>query len=84
MYWYNSWRKTSTAFNYLLEAANYEMDLKFISREMYAQKTTDEFLDRSKKNFPDIILFLKEAQEKKEKKAQAKYWNMQMGRNIRI
>jgi 1-aminocyclopropane-1-carboxylate deaminase/D-cysteine desulfhydrase-like pyridoxal-dependent ACC family enzyme len=38
--------------NTLLEAVNYEMDLKFISREMYAQKTSNEFLDTIKKEFP--------------------------------
>src|SRR5215203_4181377 len=35
----------------LLEAANYEMDLKFVSREAYAQKTTNEFLESIKKEF---------------------------------
>ena len=38
--------------NTLLEAANYEMDLKFISREKYAQKNSDEFLESIKKEFP--------------------------------
>jgi len=36
----------------LREAVNYDMDLKFISREMYAQKTTSEFLETIKKEFP--------------------------------
>jgi len=36
----------------LREAANYEMDLKFISRDTYAQKTSNEFLDTIKKEFP--------------------------------
>ena len=36
----------------LLEAANYEMDLKFISRETYAQKDSNEFLESIKKEFP--------------------------------
>ena len=40
----------------LLEAANYEMDLKFISREMYSQKTTDEFLGSIKKEFPGYYI----------------------------
>ena len=40
----------------LHEAANYEMDLKFISREMYAQKTTDEFLGSLKKEFPGYYI----------------------------
>ena len=38
--------------NTLLEAANYEMDLKFISRETYAQKDSNEFLESIKKEFP--------------------------------
>ena len=38
--------------NTLLEAANYEMDLKFISRETYAQKNSNEFLESIKKEFP--------------------------------
>ena len=36
----------------LLEAANYEMDLKFISREKYTQKNSAEFLESIKKEFP--------------------------------
>jgi 1-aminocyclopropane-1-carboxylate deaminase/D-cysteine desulfhydrase-like pyridoxal-dependent ACC family enzyme len=36
----------------LLEAANYEMYLKFISRETYAKKNSDEFLESIKKEFP--------------------------------
>jgi 1-aminocyclopropane-1-carboxylate deaminase len=36
----------------LLEAANYEMDLKFISRETYAKKNNAEFLESIKKEFP--------------------------------
>lgn len=36
----------------LLEAANYEMDLKFISRHRYAQKNSAEFLDTIEKEFP--------------------------------
>jgi len=36
----------------LLEAANYEMDLKFISRETYAKKNSFEFLESIKKEFP--------------------------------
>ena len=36
----------------LLEAANYEMDLKFISRDRYAQKNSNEFLESIKKEFP--------------------------------
>jgi|SRR5688572_2987810 len=36
----------------LLEAAKYEMDLKFISRETYAQKNSNEFLESIKKEFP--------------------------------
>jgi len=38
--------------NTLLEAANLEMDLKFISRETYAQKDSNEFLESIKKEFP--------------------------------
>ena len=38
--------------NTLLEAANYEMDLRFISREKYAQKNSNEFLESIKKEFP--------------------------------
>jgi len=37
----------------LLEAVNYEMDLKFISREKYSQKNSNEFLESIKKEFPD-------------------------------
>ena len=37
----------------LLEAAHYEMDLKFISREKYSQKNSNEFLASIKKEFPD-------------------------------
>jgi len=36
----------------LLEAANYEMDLRFISRDRYAHKNTNEFLESIKKEFP--------------------------------
>lgn len=36
----------------LLEAANYEMGLKFISRDKYAQKISNAFLDTIKKEFP--------------------------------
>ena len=39
--------------NTLFEAANYEMDLKFISRDAYAQKNSTEFLDSIKKEFPE-------------------------------
>src|SRR5580765_2973668 len=35
----------------LLEAVNYEMDLKFISRDRYAQKNSTEFLESVKKEF---------------------------------
>lgn len=38
--------------NTLLEAAKYEMDLKFISRKTYAQKNSNEFLESIKKEFP--------------------------------
>lgn len=38
--------------NTLLEAGKYEMDLKFISRDRYAQKNSDEFLESIKKEFP--------------------------------
>lgn len=38
--------------NTLLKAATYEMDLKFISREIYAQKSNNEFLESIKKEFP--------------------------------
>jgi len=38
--------------NTLLEAANYEMDLKFISRDTYAQRASNEFLETIKKEFP--------------------------------
>ena len=36
----------------LLEAAKYEMELKFISRETYSQKNSNEFLESIKKEFP--------------------------------
>jgi 1-aminocyclopropane-1-carboxylate deaminase len=42
--------------NTLLEAANYEMDLKFISRETYAQKDSHEFLESIKKEFPGYYI----------------------------
>jgi len=42
--------------NTLLGAANYEMDLKFISRETYAQKTSNEFLESIKKEFPGYYI----------------------------
>src|SRR6187402_1159407 len=38
--------------NTLVEAANYEMDFKFISRDRYAQKNSHEFIDSIKKEFP--------------------------------
>ena len=38
--------------NTLLEAVTYEMDLKFISRDRYTQKNSNEFLDTIKKEFP--------------------------------
>jgi 1-aminocyclopropane-1-carboxylate deaminase len=37
----------------LLEAAIYEMDLRFISRDKYAQRNSDEFLEAIKKEFPE-------------------------------
>ena len=37
----------------LLEAANYEMDLRFISRDKYAQRNSYEFLGSIKKEFPE-------------------------------
>ena len=40
----------------LREAANYEMDLKFISREKYAQRTSIEFLESIKKEFPGYYI----------------------------
>jgi len=40
----------------LREAANYEMDLKFISRETYAQRTSNEFLGSIKKEFPGYYI----------------------------
>ena len=48
--------KPSNLSSTLREAANYEMDLKFISREMYVQKTTDEFLGSIKKEFPGYYI----------------------------
>ena len=38
--------------NTLLWAANYEMDLKFISRDKYAKKNSEEFLELINKEFP--------------------------------
>ena len=40
----------------LLEAANYEMDIKFISREMYSQKNSNDFLEPIKKEFPGYYI----------------------------
>lgn len=40
----------------LQEAINYEMDLKFISREIYGQKYSKEFLDSMKKEFPGYYI----------------------------
>jgi len=40
----------------LLEASNYEMDLKFISRDRYAQKNSIEFLESVKKEFPGYYI----------------------------
>jgi len=40
----------------LLEAANYEMDLKFISREKYSQKNNNDFLEPIKKEFPGYYI----------------------------
>src|SRR6187401_496181 len=40
----------------LREAANYEMDMKFISRETYAQRTSNEFLGSIKKEFPGYYI----------------------------
>jgi 1-aminocyclopropane-1-carboxylate deaminase/D-cysteine desulfhydrase-like pyridoxal-dependent ACC family enzyme len=40
----------------LLEAANYEMDLKFISREKYSHKNSDAFLEPIKKEFPGYYI----------------------------
>ena len=42
--------------NTLLEAAKYEMELKFISRETYAQKNSNEFLESIKKEFPGYYI----------------------------
>jgi len=42
--------------NTLIEAANYEMDLKFISREKYSQKNSNEFLGSIKKEFPGYYI----------------------------
>lgn len=36
----------------LLEAANHEMGMKFISRDKYAQKNNNEFIESIKKEFP--------------------------------
>jgi D-cysteine desulfhydrase len=36
----------------LLEAVSYEMDLRFISRDKYAQRNSDEFHETIKKEFP--------------------------------
>ena len=40
----------------LFEAANYEMDLRFISREKYSQKNSNEFLESIKKEFPGYYI----------------------------
>jgi len=40
----------------LSEASNYEMDLKFISRDRYAQKNSNEFLESVKKEFPGYYI----------------------------
>jgi 1-aminocyclopropane-1-carboxylate deaminase/D-cysteine desulfhydrase-like pyridoxal-dependent ACC family enzyme len=40
----------------LLEAVTYEMDLKFISREKYSQKNSNEFLESIKKEFPGYYI----------------------------
>ena len=40
----------------LLEAANHEMKLNFISREKYSQRNNDEFLQTIKKEFPDYYI----------------------------
>lgn len=40
----------------LQEAINYEMRLKFISRESYAQKNSKEFLESVKKEFPGYYI----------------------------
>ena len=45
--------KPSALSSTLLEAANYEMDMKFISRESFAQRNNHEFLETLKKEFPD-------------------------------
>lgn len=42
--------------NTLHEAANYEMELKFISRILYAQKSNNEFLESIKKEFPEYYI----------------------------
>src|SRR5580765_3350687 len=36
----------------LHEAADYEMELRFVSREKYSQKSSNEFLESIKKEFP--------------------------------
>jgi 1-aminocyclopropane-1-carboxylate deaminase/D-cysteine desulfhydrase-like pyridoxal-dependent ACC family enzyme len=38
--------------NTLLEAANYKMELKFISREKYSQKNSKEFIESIRNEFP--------------------------------
>ncbi len=40
----------------LNDAMNFKMDLKFISREMYRQKNTDEFLLEIKNEYPDYYI----------------------------
>ena len=40
----------------LLEAANYGMDLKFISREKYGRKSSNEFLESINKEFPGYYI----------------------------
>jgi len=40
----------------LLEAANYEMDLKFISRETYSQKNSNEFFESIRNEFPGYYI----------------------------
>jgi hypothetical protein len=53
--------------NTLLEAANYEMDLKFISRETYAQKDSNEFLESIKKEFPGYYIIPEGARKRRKR-----------------
>jgi len=67
--------------NTLLEAANYEMDLKFISREKYSQKDGNEFLQSLKQEFPEHYIIPEGGAGKEGEKGAGEILQYAVGKN---